>query len=130
MGLGFVVYVVELMGELVGEGGRRGCEGLVEDRDSCSRDLLSVYAQDIVGSVVTLCFEACICEIVGFRFSSSNLEFRLDEVLFLLFLCFGGFAHCEYMVYQVRVLDSCYRLFPQSSKFCAGTIRQPNLLWV
>lgn len=43
MGFGFMVYVVQLMRELFGEGGRGGCEGLVEDGDGYDRDSRSVF---------------------------------------------------------------------------------------
>lgn len=37
MGFRFVVYVVQLVGELIGEGGRGGCERLMEDGDGYIR---------------------------------------------------------------------------------------------
>jgi hypothetical protein len=33
-----MVYVVQLVGELFGDGGRGGCEGLVEDGYSYAKD--------------------------------------------------------------------------------------------
>lgn len=93
MGFGFVVYVVQLVGELIREGGGGGGEGLVEDGDGYSKKYLSVTIMLRVVLYVTLCFKACVCEIVGFGFSSSDLELWLYEVFFLFFLSFRGFSH-------------------------------------
>lgn len=74
----------------------------MEDGDGYNEEVILAYIQSRIVRVVTLCLEACVCEVVGFRFSSSDLELGLDKVLLLLFLGFGGFSHGFLLVYGRR----------------------------